>query len=239
MIKRFLRELYLLPRGEQRAVILVSLLLILSVLMRIGVHLLPGRDPPGMEEFVKESRMLMIAIADSDSIERVSFPQAVSDDDDQSTSGDYYRSNAHRLPPGKSSFHSPAIDLNRADSIGLLPLPGIGPVLAGRIIKYRNLLGGYINTSQLEDVYGLRMEVIDLIGDRIQVDTCAIRKINVDSASFREFLRHPYLEMRDVKALIKYRDFAGHINSIDELHEQDVLPDSTLERVSSYLYFND
>ncbi len=35
MIKRLLREVYMLPRGEQRALVIVSFLLILSVGIRI------------------------------------------------------------------------------------------------------------------------------------------------------------------------------------------------------------
>jgi len=209
MVKRFLRELYLLPRGEQRAVVLVSLLLILSVILRIGVQLLPGRDPPGMEEFVQESRRLMAALAEEDSLEK-----------------------------GKLPFHFEPIDINRADSAGLLPLPGIGPVFAGRIIRYRNLLGGYVNISQMEEVYGLRREIIDLISEDILIDTLAIRKIDLDNAGFRDLLRHPYLEFDDVKALVRYRDFVGHIRSLEELREQQLLSDSTLVRISSYLGFN-
>jgi competence protein ComEA len=35
------------------------------------------------------------------------------------------------------------LDLNKCDSAGLVRLPGIGPVLSSRIIKFRRLLGGF------------------------------------------------------------------------------------------------
>jgi competence protein ComEA len=53
----------------------------------------------------------------------------------------------------------------------LLPLPGIGPVYAGRIIKYRNLPGGLISMEQLLEVYGISNETLDRIRDRIVIDT--------------------------------------------------------------------
>lgn len=228
-----------MPRGEQRALILVSLLLILSLILRLGVHLLPGRDPPGMDEFVKESRELMAALAEDDSIERGTYTHTEEREQGESQYVNPGRTKpAAAIAPRHWPIHSDPIDINRADSARLLPLPGIGPVLAGRIIRYRNLLGGYVSISQMEEVYGLREEIVDLISEDIWIDTLAIRKIALDSASFRDMLRHPYLEIEDVKALVKYREFAGHIRSMQELREQQLLSDSILIRISSYLEFN-
>ena len=69
MIKKLLREVYMLPRGEQRALVLVSFLLILSVGIRLLVQVLPEREPVGMEEFVKESQALFASIALADSLQ--------------------------------------------------------------------------------------------------------------------------------------------------------------------------
>jgi competence ComEA-like helix-hairpin-helix protein len=54
------------------------------------------------------------------------------------------------------SCSSPApIDLNRATKSQLDVLPGIGPVLAGRIIEYRQRQGGFHNVSELRAVTGI------------------------------------------------------------------------------------
>ncbi|MBN1108862.1 MAG: helix-hairpin-helix domain-containing protein, partial [Bacteroidales bacterium] len=50
------------------------------------------------------------------------------------------------------------IELNTCDSAMLEALPGLGPVLSARIIKYRKLLGGYVSAEQLREVYGLSEE---------------------------------------------------------------------------------
>ncbi|MEN8202221.1 MAG: helix-hairpin-helix domain-containing protein [Bacteroidota bacterium] len=226
MIKKLLREIYMLPRGEQRALIVLSFLLILSVLIRIGVQLLPGREPAGMEEFEKEYNALMAALARADSIADAA-------------------SGSHRspitvpqspitVPQSPITVPQSPININRADSAQLLPLPGIGPVFAGRIIKYRNLLGGFVMVEQLSEVYGMKPETLDLISDRIVIDTSVVRKIRIDSASFRDLLRHPYLDLDEVKTLVEYRDFKKDITSLGELRENHILEDSTLERIGPY-----
>jgi DNA uptake protein ComE-like DNA-binding protein len=143
-----------------------------------------------------------------------------------------------------STYHRPShgisipphsIELNSADSAGLLPLPGIGPVFAGRIISYRELLGGYHHTGQLSEVYGMRPETIELIDQYLNIDTSLICKIPLNTASFRQLLRHPYLEYDDVKAIVNYRDVMGRITSLQEIKEHALLADSIVEWAGYYL----
>ena len=228
MTKRLFREFYLLPRGEQRALIILSLLLILSLIFRITVEFIPEREPEGLEEFEQEAAMLIAALADADSLKQVG--------------QDSLRKRNKNRPvrtypsfkPAAHAYEAQPLDINRADSADLLPLPGIGPVFAGRIIKYRDLLGGFVSVDQLNEVYGIPDETIQEIGDLLYIDSSAIRKIHLDSASFRELLRHPYLDYDDVKALMQYRDFKGTINSVNDLKDNYILTDSTLILMNGY-----
>ena len=127
-----------------------------------------------------------------------------------------------------------SINLNNVDSAGLLPLPGIGPVFAGRIVRYRELLGGYHGSHQLSEVYGMKAETVELISPFLIIDTSRIRKLPLNTSSFRELLRHPYLEYDDVKALVNYRDVMGKITSLQEIMEHMLVPDSVLEKAGCY-----
>jgi competence ComEA-like helix-hairpin-helix protein len=231
MNRRLYREFYLLPRGEQRALILLSLLLILSLLFRITVQLLPEREPDGMEEFEQEARSILAALAAADSLRRGSAGTLMTEE--EAPSAVVFRNHT----PKKQGNSAQPIDINRADSVRLLPLPGIGPVYAGRIIKYRNLLGGFTSVEQLLEVYGISKETLDRIRGRIYADTSGIRKIRLDSASFSDLLRHPYLELENVKAIMNFRDFTGTIHSPQELHDNCILPDTLLQKVTPYLNF--
>jgi len=232
MIKKLLREWFLLPRGEQRALVAVTFLLLLSLLVRIGIQFLPGPEPAGVEEFEREARAIMRVFARADSVERVrqdSLDRIRTRRFDRYAFADFHQTSMGQFQP---------LDINRADSVQLLPLPGIGPVFAGRIIKYRNLLGGYLSIDQLAEVYGMPSETIDGIRSRLRIDSSAIRKIRIDSASFSELLRHPYLEYEEVKALLEYREFKGEISTAGELRENHILPDSTINRIDGYFDYS-
>jgi DNA uptake protein ComE-like DNA-binding protein len=129
------------------------------------------------------------------------------------------------------------IELNSCDSASLEALPGIGPVLSARIIKYRTLLGGFVVAEQLREVYGLSAETFELIKNRITVNPSAIRKTPVNTAEFRDLWRVPYLKRYDILAIIKYRDFKGKISSMEELVTNNIIADSTARKVKPYIVF--
>lgn len=220
--------MYLLPRGEQRALVGVTFLLFLSLLVRMGVHLLPGREPPGLEDFEREAHALMASLARADSLDQHRADSLGNVRPSIYLQGEYYATQKLK------SVNSEPININRADSIQLLPLPGIGPVFAGRIIKYRKLLGGFITVDQLGEVYGMPEETLERIRSRVFIDSSAIRKIRIDSATFGELLRHPYLEYEQVKDLVEYRDFKGDIGSVAELRSNHILPDSIINKLNGY-----
>jgi DNA uptake protein ComE-like DNA-binding protein len=131
----------------------------------------------------------------------------------------------------------PLLDLNMCDSVSLEALPGIGPVLSARIIRYRNLLGGYASVEQLKEVYGLPEETFNLISSRFYTDSGDVRKININSADYRELIRLPYFEKYEVSAILKYRELRGGLGSINELIDNNIISAVKSKRVSPYLEF--
>lgn len=96
-----------------------------------------------------------------------------------------------KLKPGAT------IDLNSADTTLLKRVPGIGSSFARRIVKYRDLLGGYYVVEQLQEVYGMDRERYDAIHPYFTVGT-AVRPLTltIDSISY-----HPYLSWRHKRTL--------------------------------------
>lgn len=139
--------------------------------------------------------------------------------------------------PGKIIKPAKILDLNKCDSAALESLPGLGPVLSARIVRYRNLLGGYADVSQLKEVYGLPEETFDLVSGRLKADPDDVRKININKADYRQLIRLPYFERYEVTAILKYRELKGKIEGIVELVENGVIDSGKVKKVKWYLEF--
>ena len=130
---------------------------------------------------------------------------------------------------------APLIELNSADSLLLTDLRGIGPVLAGRILKYRNLLGGFVRKEQLLEVYGLSYETFENISQAVNIDTNGITRIDLNSAAYTKLIRHPYLDVYTVKGILNYRDIQGNIKDVNELIDNRIIPEENFSKIKPYL----
>lgn len=126
------------------------------------------------------------------------------------------KTSGERNPPRQK------INLNTADSTALMTLRGIGAVYASRIIKYRNLLGGYYDKSQILEVYGITKETYSLFCDDIAASADDIVKIPVNTASFKEILRHPYFDYDMVVKIVRAREVTPFTSMEDFVARTDL-----------------
>ena len=126
------------------------------------------------------------------------------------------KTSGERNPPRQK------INLNTADSTALMTLRGIGAVYASRIIKYRNLLGGYYDKSQILEVYGITKETYSLFCDDIVASADDIVKIPVNTASFKEILRHPYFDYDMVVKIVRAREVTPFTSMEDFIARTDL-----------------
>jgi DNA uptake protein ComE-like DNA-binding protein len=127
------------------------------------------------------------------------------------------------------------VELNSADSANLVKLEGIGNVLAKRILKYRDLLGGFYSKKQLTEVYGISEEVLKIIEPNIVVDTMKIQKLRLNFFEFKELMKHPYLNKKQVESVLKYREKKGSFTQISQVRSEGLLDEETYNRILPYL----
>jgi competence ComEA-like helix-hairpin-helix protein len=131
------------------------------------------------------------------------------------------------------------MDINLSDSATLVRLPGIGPVLSARIIKYRKLLGGFARVEQLKEVYGLPEETFELIKGRVFADSTLISRININTAVYKELARLHYLEKFEITAILKYRQLKGKINNISDLTDNKLITVEKARKAGPYLKYDE
>ncbi|MES3018644.1 MAG: helix-hairpin-helix domain-containing protein [Bacteroidota bacterium] len=130
------------------------------------------------------------------------------------------------------------VELNGADSIMLDQLRGIGPAFASRTIRFRERLGGFYDKEQLREIYGMDSVRYSMIESQISVDALSIKKINVNRATFEDLRRHPYLNFKQINALIQYRKQHGNYSSPEDLKKVLILNEEIIRKIGPYLSFD-
>ena len=74
-----------------------------------------------------------------------------------------------QVPPDEKAAQRALLDLNRANATQLEALPGIGFVLAQRVIAYRNSVGGFRNVEELRHVKGVGSKKFERIKHLVKV----------------------------------------------------------------------
>ena len=133
---------------------------------------------------------------------------------------------------------SRTIDLNTADTAELQQLRGIGPVLSARIVRYRSLLGGFTDREQLLEVYGLADSVYRRIAPQLSVDTTRIQRLDINTATYGQLVRHPYLDKHQVAAIVRLRERKGAFASLDDLRQIPIIEQETYNKIIPYLSCN-
>lgn len=127
-------------------------------------------------------------------------------------------------------------NVNEADSLTLSKIKGIGPVLSSRIIRYREILGGFIDTLQFKEVYGLKTEVLkQLYATAVIEENFNPIVINVNKADAPQLARHPYISWTIAKAIVAYRQQHGSFLTLDELQRIKLIDQKTFKKIKPYL----
>lgn len=127
------------------------------------------------------------------------------------------------------------ISLNMADTTLLKKIPGIGSYNARKIVKYRESMGGFVSVRQIEEIEGLPAGLSRWFEN--DSHETKVRKLRINKASFKELVRHPYLDYEQTKAIVNHIRKYGPIRSWQELRLYKEFSDKDFERLTPYVDF--
>lgn len=157
--------------------------------------------------------------------------------------GDEIRNSAMRGPamnrdlPTSAAMAPGSVNINEADSAMLDQVPGIGPTLSKRILRYRKMLGYYVSVDQLENVYGLseanfeRMKAYLTVGE---VESYPRRNLN--EAFSRSLALYPFMDQALAESLVAYRRELGRFDTWEEVSQMPGLTEEALEGLRMYYH---
>lgn len=144
-------------------------------------------------------------------------------------------SSKRKTSPAKRTLRHKT-NINTADSALLVHNLQLPPWLAQRIVKYRRLLGGYYSPVQLLEVYGMKKTTFVTLKNYVFADTSRLRRIDLNHATFRQLLHHPYINYETTKKLVHGRDKMHGFRSFAEVEKVTGIPRSLLNKIRHYLY---
>lgn len=138
-MKQFLKSYSHFSRAERMGIAALLLVLLALVLVRATMHLWVQSPQIDMQQGVLAAEKI------------------------KQESATYHKVEKKSLRPGTR------INLNTADSLTLIALPGIGKGLSHRILERRRQLGKFSNMQQVLDIYKFRQETKDMLMEQTYV----------------------------------------------------------------------
>ncbi|MFT4071587.1 MAG: helix-hairpin-helix domain-containing protein [Dysgonamonadaceae bacterium] len=244
------KDFFYYSEHEKKGILL--LLILIVVVFGIGLLWKRTADPP---EQIRESDSLKLAFEEYQK-------SLIADEEDERNRNyernrkrysekykrDYYLPNQNhstypynnKIPPAyvkqEKLLPGQTIAINEADTNDWKKVPGVGSGFAKRIIKYKELLGGFVSEEQLMEVYGFTPEMYAQIRPFVRMDA-HFSKMQVNQLSLDRLAKHPYLNYRQAKVIVDLRQRRGKINSMKTLQMLDEFSEEDIRRLNPYLSF--
>ena len=128
-----------------------------------------------------------------------------------------------------------SVDINSCDTADLMRLPKIGAFRAKKIIEQRDKLGGFYSCEQLSAIYSMDSALVQELKPYIIIDTAHIKKINLNTATFKDLVKHPLISYEQTKDIMNYKRIVGTIKNAEELRKNNILTTDDYEILKFYV----
>ena len=109
------------------------------------------------------------------------------------------------------------IDINTADVEAWKSLPGIGNVLAERIIQYRKRSNGFGSKDELKSVFGLNDSLLTQLAPYLLIHESNLQKLPLNRVSAYQIGLKTGIPAEIAKSIVRWRQENGLFTEIDQL----------------------
>ncbi|WP_143310675.1 ComEA family DNA-binding protein [Chitinophaga vietnamensis] len=145
----------------------------------------------------------------------------------------YKRDTLQRSYHGKS--HAAPIDINTADTLAWQTLPGIGPGFARRIVAFRDRLGGFYETAQIAETYGLPDSTFKKIQPFLKISDGSLKKMDLNLTDEKSLAAHPYIRYKLAHLIVQYRSAHAGFSRVEELKTLPLVDDIIYRKIEHYI----
>ncbi len=124
--------------------------------------------------------------------------------------------------------------LNIARFRDIMQIEGMDPKIVGRMLNYRDLLGGFYSADQLDEVYGMTDSLKRKLIRHFRVDSENVYRFSFEELNFSDLLRHPYTEKEHVKEFFRLKEFYGDSLKLEHIKANRIFPDSIFLLIKPY-----
>lgn len=158
------------------------------------------------------------------------------------------------------------LDLNAATAEELETLPGVGAILAERIVSYREAVGGFQTLEELQQVNGIGSGIYSQIApylfiigelqtispepdtqpsesseptmpeEKMASDSESIPHLDINTATAEDFQKLPNVTPEQAEAIVRLRTQIQYFQNIYELLYADGMTDRLFLSIRDYLY---
>ncbi|MDR1112440.1 MAG: helix-hairpin-helix domain-containing protein [Bacteroidales bacterium] len=148
-----------------------------------------------------------------------------------------FDSASFRARTAKQQYTVMQLNLNRCDTGDIIVIPQFGAKRAQKLVEYRQKLGGFHSFEQLAEVYILQNIKTEHLAKYFFIDTTDIKKLEINNATYKELIAHPYFDAYLTKTILNYRNKNGKISNIAQFKDITKAYPELLEKMEPYLSF--
>lgn len=244
-MKQFIRDYFTFDRRHRNGVFIILCVILLLLLYLSFSDLFFPADRMDFSKFEKEVEEFETAVKNAeDSAARKNYffgnillSDSNDNDKDEKSTGKFQKYEGKYA--GVKNYHGKnaklMVEINSADTSSLKELKGVGSVFAGRMVKFRDALGGFVKKEQLLEVHGFDKEKYEAIAQQVEIDLSKVKKININAASVETLKKHPYIDKKVATKIYWHRINHGNYSNVQDILESNLVDDQTFAKIVPYL----